>query len=279
MGMSEQSLPDTTCATACDKPKKEIPTRSKVHMQALYASTRKCNATTKEGKKCKAIALEGCDYCRQHATVAPLQKLKAQADRPAPGYNYIDLDNREFRKEYENFFNSNTLIGVRDEIALLKAYLSMMLKYPSYNKGCIPLQELQVQTEVIKTIRGLCLAAKKMEIQDKYFGKANDSIKQVVTQMVLIIDKFVTDGHLKSVLANEIFKLGKREDQPAGVVDMDKVDTDKFLNSSSTEKKEMVDNTKVDTLGPEQLKKESESNFATIQSFTRDRASAELCNA
>jgi len=277
MGMSEQSLPDTTCATACDKPKKEIPTRSKVHMQALYASTRKCNATTKEGKKCKAIALEGCDYCRQHATVAPLQKLKAQADRPAPGYNYIDLDTREFRKEYEKFFNSHTLIGVRYELALLKAYLSMMLKYPSY-KGCIPLEELQAQTEVIKTIRGLCLAAKKMEIQDKYFGKANDSIKQVVTQMVLIIDKVVTDSRLKAVLANEIFKLGKKEDQPAGVVDMSQVDTETFLSADKEGKESQMEGVKVGASESEQLKKETRSEYATVANFARHDTQSELCN-
>ena len=247
-------------------------------MQALYASTRKCNATTKEGKKCKAIALEGCDYCRQHATVAPLQKLKAQADRPAPGYNYIDLDNREFRKEYENFFNSNTLIGVRDEIALLKAYLSMMLKYPSYNKGCIPLQELQVQTEVIKTIRGLCLAAKKMEIQDKYFGKANDSIKQVVTQIVLIIDKYVTDKMLKAVLANEIFKLGKKEDQPAGVVDMSQVDTETFLSADKEGKESQLEGVSVGAGESEQLKKETRSEYDVKAEFSTFRPAAELCN-
>jgi len=273
MGMSEQSL----CATACDKPKKELPTRSKAHMQALYASTRKCNATTKEGKKCKAIALESCDYCRQHATVAPLQKLKAQAHRPAPGYSYIDLDNREFRKEYERFFNSSTLLGVRDELALLKAYLSMMLKYPSY-KGCIPLEDLQVQTEVIKTIRGLCLAAKKMEIQDKYFGKANDSIKKVVTQMVLIIDKFVTDSKLKAVLANEFFKLGKKEDQPAGVVDMSQVDTETFLSADKEGKESQLEGVSVGANESEQLKKENRSEYDVKAEFSTFRPAAELCN-
>jgi hypothetical protein len=96
---------------------------------------------------------------------------------------------------------------------------------------------------------------------------------------VLIIDRFVTDNNLKSAIANEIFKLGGKDGEPQSVIDMSKIDSDKFETLSSTDKKKMVDNTSVDTLGPDQLKKESDSNLATIQSFTRDRASAELCNA
>ena len=156
----------------------------------------------------------------------------------------------------------------------------MMLKYPSYSKGgCIPLEELQVQNDVIKTIRGLCLAAKKMEIQDKYFGKANDSIKQVVTQMVLIIDKVVTDSKLKAVLANEIFKLGKKEDQPAGVVDMSQIDTEKFLSADKEGKESQMEGVSVGAGESEQLKKENRSEYATVANFSRHDTQSELCNA
>ena len=252
----------------------------KVRMQALYQSTRKCNAMNKAGKKCMAIAMEGSDYCRNHSQLPPLMKLKEQYDKPGPMYGQIDM--RDFRKDYEHFLQHKTIAGVRDEIALCRAYLSQMLKYPDYvnkDRTQISLESIAAQIEVIKTIRGLSLAAKKMEIQDKYFGKANESIKAIVTQAVLIIDRFVTDDKLKAVLANEFFKLGKKEDQPAGVVDMGQIETEKFLSADKEGKKSQLEGVSVATEDPNQLKKESKHEFDVKAEFSTFRPAAELCNA
>jgi hypothetical protein len=253
----------------------------------LYDKQRKCCAKARSGAKCGAVALIGSDYCRSHAKLPPLKKLQKEYETHPERYR---LNSTEIERFYQNDVKVKNITSLRDELALLHAYVNKLnctpepVRYKYFANGdkvelpASPIPWLVQQLEIIKSIRGLALATKKIELQDKFFNKANVAIKDTVTQIVLIIDRFVTDNNLKSAIANEIFKLGGKDGESQSVIDMSKIDSDKFETLSSTEKKKMVDNTKVDTLGPEQEKKESESNFATMQSFTRDRASAELCN-
>ena len=302
-GMSEQDLPDKQPSSggpqeAINQPDQLNNNSSQLISQLnpeksikgrcnsrLYSQQRLCKAKARNGAKCRAIALAGSDYCRSHAKLPPMRKLMVEYERHPHRYT---LNSTELQRFYENDIDAKNITAVRDELALLHSYIDKLnrtpepTRYKYFADGSKielppgPIPWLYQQLDIMKNVRGMALAYKKMELQDKFFNKANEAIKSTITQIVLIIDRCVTDNNLKSVIAGEIFKLSGKENEPVSIVDMSAIDTEKYLKASSTEKKEMVDNTKVTSSGPSELKKEERSSSAMIETFARQTDAAEM---
>ena len=187
----------------------------------LYHKQKLCKGKKRDGTLCKGVALVGSDFCRCHSRLPSLKKLSNQFEAYPERYK---INNTVLKYHYQSNLASKNITNLRDEIALLQSYLAGLINSTSTSKDGNGNQEaipnIELQLKIISELKTLTMALKKIELQDKFFNKANEAIRNTVTQIVLIIDRFVTDKQLKALIANEIFKLGASEEEPQDAIDV-----------------------------------------------------------
>jgi len=205
------------------------------HAKRLYYIQKLCKGKNKSNEPCRAIAIIGSDYCRFHSKLPSIKRLTKDLEARPERYQIpITFQKYLYRKNLAD----QHIFNLSDEIALLQTHLQVLINKNfelSKNNKNID-DNIVLQLSVIEHLRKLTETLKRIEVQEKYFDRANQTIKVVLQRIVVIIEKFITDKDIKRLIAQELYKLGlETEGMQQETIDKNKAELKEALNIDKKE--------------------------------------------
>jgi hypothetical protein len=193
--------------------------KQETKQKRLYWLQRICKSTKKNGSACKGIAITGSEYCRFHSNLPSIKRLQKDFYSHPERYK-LPTTFQEYL--YKKNLNQPTIFNLSNEVALLQTYLQVLIDdgkkqkkeaSPSDNSGTQSIPNLALQLIIVDKLGRLTETLKRIEAQDKYFNQARQTIGVVLQRIVIIMDKYIPDKNLKSLIAQELYKVGLDEEQ------------------------------------------------------------------
>jgi len=183
--------------------KETMEVRLSEFQKKFYYMQRHCKGTKKDGTPCKNIAIVCSDYCRFHSKIPSLKHLKEKLEQCPERYN---IPSTFLRYLYRKNLQDKNILNLHDELAYLQSVMQELINQTA-DQNITP-EKLAIQLQVIEYLRRLTETIKRIELQDKYFEKAQQTVAIVLQKIVVIIDKFITDKSTKQLIAQELYKIG-----------------------------------------------------------------------
>ena len=161
----------------------------------FYQNNKKCKFILSNGEKCKSVVKNPYEYCRHHIPKDLLEQNKKYNDE-----NKINFSPVENKKENFSY-----------EIQILKNYLKYLVPSNPKNKKLDP-KELKLQIQIIEQIRKLIHSLSTIENQNKIYKDVNKIIFLVVSRIVEVLNKHLTEPSLKQIVIDELNEITSNED-------------------------------------------------------------------
>ena len=161
-----------------------------------------CSYVNANNIKCKAIALSKSLYCRHHVKYdTSLKALDTNQENQKARYT----SPRESVRERINInLASPSLLDLRHEIALLQAWLQELMD--------APVTHFDKQLQVIDRIERLVTNFQRVKLSAQALAQAENKVKLVINNVVLIIKGVVTDKEQRQEIARRLAELGNAYD-------------------------------------------------------------------
>lgn len=170
--------------------------------------------------KCNAIAIKNHSYCCNHIKLYPEEYksfIESQAIlvsnnnsvavvSKASKYNF---QKKDFSQAYSDFYKHESLIDLKNEIALMSATLNKL--YSQNLNGIDNMKVLDTQIKIINQIRLLIKTMRELDEGKKTTISFND-LKIFMLNVGQVIKNYVTDSEVQKRIAEEVFNLYQNQD-------------------------------------------------------------------
>jgi len=155
----------------------------------------RCVYVSAEGKKCGCVSIKGTGYCRWH--IPEDLKPKPQSIELPPS----TIDEKNFSSENDD---------LSFEIKFLKMNLHRLIN--NSPKKITP-EDLRIQIQLIEQIRKLVQSLSIIESQSKMYNLVSKIISSIITRVVEIVHKHITDDNVKRIIAEDLMRLSEDENE------------------------------------------------------------------
>lgn len=167
------------------------------HAQGI-SNKRLCTYAYSDSRTCKGIALSNSNYCRHHATAVNTPSLSTTngvQNRYAPKSETVRA------RMYTNL-NAPNVLDLRQEIALLQAWLQELMDAPVVN--------FEKQLQIIDRIERLTTNFQRIRLSAQALAQAENKVKLIINNVVVIIKAVVHDKEERQEIARRLAALGQQ---------------------------------------------------------------------